>query len=135
MNTLTYRSTTIRLLADRFNLSSEVMFSIWQRCAPHTQLCLANAITYIVPVAKINWWLAFNEYIRGDNLACLQWTVEYRGLKPWSACVIIAIKYDRVLIVRWLIDIECFHVNQTWLDLAIDHKAHKCIAFFNTIAI
>jgi hypothetical protein len=132
---ITYRSTTIRILASRFNLPSEVMFCIWQRCAPHTQLCFVNAITYIAPVPNINWWRAFDDYIRDDNLSCFQWAVEYLGLKPWSACVIIAIKYDRVLILRWLIDIKCFYVNQTWLDLAIDRKAHKCIAFFNTISI
>jgi hypothetical protein len=129
---LTYRSATIRLLAARFILPSEVMFCIWQRCAPQTRVCLINAITYVANL-RVDWWGAFEDYIHDDNLACLQWASDYRQLKPWSACAIIAIKYDRVLIVRWLLDIECFRVNQAWLDVAIDRKAHKCIALFNTM--
>lgn len=132
MRSITYRSTTIRLLADRFMLPSEVMFCIWQRCAPHTQLCLANALTRISR-PHVDTWTAMSDWIKHGHLSCLQWLCKYLQVNPSPSCASTAIYHDQACIIEWLLHHTHIDASKTWLGMAEGHNAHKCAAVFRKL--
>jgi hypothetical protein len=126
MRTITYRSTTIRVLSKHFNLPSEVTFCIWQRCAPHTRLCLVNAITRISR-PLVDTWEAMSDWIKHGHLSCLQWLCKYLQVNPSPSCASTAIYHDQAHIIEWLLQREFISPSKTWLGMAEGNNAHKCV--------
>jgi len=127
MRAITYRSTTIRILSKHFNLPSEVMFCIWQRCAPHTQLCLVNALTRISR-PLVDTWKAMSDWIKHGHLSCLQWLCKYLQVNPLPSCASTAIYHDQANIIEWLLQRGFISPSKIWYDMAERYNAHKCAA-------
>jgi hypothetical protein len=124
---LSYRSTTIRILSKHFNLPCEVMICIWQRCALHTRLCLANSITRISR-PYLSMWDAMSDWIAHGHLSCLQWLCKYLQAIPTPSCASTAIYHDQAHIIEWLLQCKHIDASRTWLGMAEGHRAHKCAA-------